>query len=184
MSTNSNGADANKSGWKFYGQKRPEFAVEPKEGQESVWDYPRPPVVEKESREVLVIFENKIIARSTNALKVKETANPPTIFIPKEDINADYLKKTQGVSRCEWKGEAIYWDVQVDDKVAKKAAWCYPQPNKEYSKIKSYFAFFPSKLYCYLNGENVKPQTGSFYGGWITKDIAGPFKGESDETYL
>jgi uncharacterized protein (DUF427 family) len=101
MSTKFNGADPNTSGLKYYGQKRPDFAVVPKEGQESVWDYPRPPIIEKEEREVLIIFENKIIARSTNALKVKETASPPSIYIPKEDLNNKYLKKTQGVSRCE-----------------------------------------------------------------------------------
>jgi uncharacterized protein (DUF427 family) len=184
MSTKFNGADPNTSGLKYYGQKRPDFAVVPKEGQESVWDYPRPPIIEKEEREVLIIFENKIIARSTNALKVKETASPPSIYIPKEDLNNKYLKKTQGVSRCEWKGEAIYWDVIVDDKVAEKAAWCYPQPKKEFNKIMSHFAFYPSKLYCYLNGEHVQPQPGKFYGGWVTKEIIGPFKGESDKTYL
>lgn len=184
MKTMKNGDEKSLTGWKYYGQKRPEFALEPKEGQESVWDYPRPPIIEDENREVLVIFENKIIARSTNAYKVKETGNPPTIYIPKEDINSTYLKKSQGLTRCEWKGEAIFWNIVVDDKVIERAGWSYPQPNKEYSKIKSYLAFYPSKLYCYLNGEHVKPQPGNFYGGWVTKEIVGPIKGESDESYL
>ena len=184
MSKKINGSDPDRSGWKYYGQKRPDFAFDPKEGQESVWDYPRPPVIEEEEREVLIIFENKIIARSTNALKIKETASPPGIYIPKEDIDKNYLEKAQGVTRCEWKGEAIFWNVVVDDKTAEKAAWCYPKPKKEYSKITSYFAFYPSKLFCYLNGEHVQPQPGKFYGGWVTKDVTGPFKGESDETYL
>ncbi|MFP8488546.1 DUF427 domain-containing protein [Gracilimonas sp. Q87] len=184
MSTKINGEDPSRSGWKYYGQKRPEFAEEPKDGQESVWDYPRPPAVDKESREVLVIFENKIIARSTSALKLKETGHPPSIYVPKGDINSDYLKKSQGLTRCEWKGEATFWNVVVDDKIAEQAAWCYPQPNKEYNNIKSYFSFYPSKLFCYLNGEHVEPQPGNFYGGWVTKEIVGPVKGASDETYL
>lgn len=177
-------AESGQSQWEYHGQKRPKFAIKPKKGQESVWDYPRPPKIEKDSREILVIFYNKIIARTTNAFRVLETASPPTFYIPATDVNIKYLKKTVGESKCEWKGEAIYWNVIVDDKKAERAAWSYPQPFPDFSKIKSYFSFYPSKVHCYVNGESVKPQPGGFYGGWITKEIVGPVKGESDETYL
>ncbi|HET8864500.1 MAG TPA: DUF427 domain-containing protein, partial [Gracilimonas sp.] len=177
-------AESGKSQWEYNGQKRPKFAIKPKEGQESVWDYPRPPKLHTDSREILVIFANKIIARSTNTIRVLETASPPTFYIPKADINMDYLKKTTGETRCEWKGDAIYWNVEADDKIAKRAAWSYPQPKSEFSKIKGYLCFYPSRVFCYVNGEHVKPQPGGFYGGWITKEIVGPVKGESDETFL
>lgn len=185
MSDKSNWDHSGKSAWKYHGQKRPEFAIKPKPGQESVWDYPRPPKLDPDEREILVIFANKIIARTTKSIRVLETANPPTFYIPPDDVNIKYLKKTNGVSKCEWKGEAIYWNIVVEDEVAEHAAWSYPQPNSDFKKIKSYFCFYPSKLHCYVNGESVKPQPGGgFYGGWITREIVGPVKGESDETYL
>ncbi len=172
------------SEWEYHGQKRPKFAIKPKKGQESVWDYPRPPKIEEDHREVLVIFANKIIARTTNAFRVLETASPPTFYIPVTDVNIKYLKKTTGESKCEWKGEAIYWDVIVENEKADHAAWSYPHPLPDFSKIKSFISFYPFKVHCFLNGESVKPQPGGFYGGWITKEIVGPVKGESDETYL
>lgn len=184
MTKNPGWTNSGHSHWEYHGQKRPKFAIKPEKGQESVWDYPRPPKIEKDSREVLVIFNNKIIARTTNAYRVLETASPPTFYIPVTDVNTKYLKKTTGESKCEWKGEAIYWNVIVDNEKAERAAWSYPHPFPDFNKIKSYFCFYPSKVHCYVNGESVKPQPGGFYGGWITKEIVGPVKGESDETYL
>lgn len=184
MNKSSNRNKSGQSNWEYHGQKRPKFANKPKDGQESVWDYPRPPKLASDNREILIIFANKIIARTTKAIRVLETGNPPAFYIPKTDINMDFLNKTPGVSRCEWKGEAIYWNVAVEDKLVERVAWSYPQPNQEFSKIKSHISFFPSKLFCYVNGEHVKPQPGGFYPGWITKEITGPVRGESDETYL
>jgi uncharacterized protein (DUF427 family) len=177
-------AQSGRSLWEYHGQKRPEFAIKPKDGQESVWDYPRPPKLDSDSREVLVIFANKIIAHSTKAIRILETASPPTFYMPPSDINTDYLKKTVGESKCEWKGEAIYWDVIVDKEKIERAAWSYPKPFQDFCNIKSYFAFYPGKLHCFVDGERVQPQPGGFYGGWLTKEIVGPVKGESDETYL
>lgn len=184
MNNSSSKGKLNSSGWEYYGQKRPDFAHKPKEGQESVWDYPRPPKLVTDEREILIIFANKIIGRSMNAIRLLETASPPTFYIPKTDLNMDYLKKTTGESRCEWKGDAIYWNIEVDGEIAERAAWSYPQPKSEFSKIKGYLCFYPAKAFCYVNGEHVKPQPGGFYGGWITKEIVGPVKGESDETFL
>lgn len=179
-----NWAKSRQSEWEYHGQKRPKFALKPGKGQESVWDYPRPPKLDPDDREVLVIFANKIIARTTNAIRVLETASPPTFYIPKEDLNMSFIEKTIGESKCEWKGEAIYWNIVVDDEKAERAAWSYPKPFKDYNAIKSYLCFYPSKVHCYVEGEHVKPQPGEFYGGWITREIVGPVKGESDETYL
>ncbi|MEX0844316.1 MAG: DUF427 domain-containing protein [Balneolaceae bacterium] len=177
-------AKSGQSNWEYHGQKRPEFAIKPNTGQESVWDYPRPPKLVPDDREILVIFANKIIAHTRNAIRILETSNPPEFYIPPSDINVKYLKKTTGESRCEWKGESIYWDVIVDEEVAKRGAWSYPKPSPDYNKIKSYLSFYPSKMDCYVNGEHVKPQPGENYRGWITKEIVGPVRGESDKTYL
>jgi uncharacterized protein (DUF427 family) len=172
------------SEWEYHGQKRPPFAIKPDKNQESVWDYPRPPKLAPDKREVLVIFANKIIAHSTRGIRVLETASPPSFYIPTEDVNMSFIKKNTGEARCEWKGEAIFWNVEVDDEIAERAAWSYPKPLPDFYTIKSYMAFYPAKVHCYVNGEEVKPQPGQYYGGWITKEIVGPVKGESDETYL
>lgn len=184
MAKLSSWAKSGESQWEYHGQKRPEIAIKPGKGQESVWDYPRPPKLDPDSREVLVIFANKIIARTTKAIRILETASPPGFYIPPNDININYLKKTTGESKCEWKGAAIFWNVIVEDEKAARAAWSYPKPFPDFNKIKSYLSFYPSKVDCYVAGEHVKPQPGGFYGGWITKEIVGPVKGESDETYL
>ncbi len=177
-------ARTRQSGWDYYGQKRPKFAIKPGKNQESVWDYPRPPKLVPDNREVLIIFANKIIARSTHTIRVLETASPPSFYIPTKDVDMNFIKKTTGESRCEWKGEAIYWNIEVEDEKAERAIWSYPKPFADFNAIKSYMAFYPAKVNCYVNGEHVKPQPGDYYGGWITKEIVGPVKGESDETYL
>lgn len=177
-------ARSGRSKWEYHGQKRPKFAIEPKKGQESVWDYPRPPRLEADKREVLVIFSNTIIAQTTQAIRILETASPPSFYIPPTDLNINLLKKSTRTSRCEWKGQAVYWDVKVNDNVVKAGGWSYPDPFEEFIQIKNYLAFYPALVDCYVDGEHVKPQPGGFYGGWITQEIVGPVKGESNETYL
>ena len=177
-------AQSGQSQWEYHGQKRPKFAIKPKDGQESVWDYPRPPKLAPDSREVLVIFANKIIAHTRKAIRVLETASPPTFYIPRDDLYMKFIQKAKGESKCEWKGEAIYWDIIVEDEKASRAAWSYPNPFRDFQSIKGYMSFYPGKTDCYVNGEHVRPQPGGFYGGWITKEIVGPVKGQSEETYL
>jgi len=153
--------------------------IDPGTGQESVWDYPRPPRVEDSKKHVKVIFNNRVIAETKEAKRVLETSSPPVYYIPPKDIKMEYLVKTARRTLCEWKGVANYYTVVVGDKRAENAAWFYPEPTPGYELIKDYVAFYPQKMdACYLDGELVKPQAGSFYGGWITKDIVGPFKGE------
>lgn len=173
-----------RSGWKYYGQERPSFAKEPEEGEESVWDYPRPPALSKDDRLVQVYLGETLIAESKNAIRILETASPPTFYIPKSDVQMDLLNSGTGSSHCEWKGKATYWDISTPGKTIRQAGWSYEDPYEEFEKISGYLSFYPSKLRCMVNEERVKPQPGGFYGGWITSEIVGPVKGEGPETML
>jgi len=127
---------------------------------------------------VVVQFAGTEIARSLRALRVLETAGPPTYYIPPEDVALALLTPAEGHSVCEWKGVAGYFDIVVEDSRAHKAAWSYPEPNAAFAEIAGYFAFYPGRVdACYLDDELVTAQPGLFYGGWITADIVGPFKG-------
>lgn len=154
--------------------------IEPQPGQESVWDYPRPPRSERSPKQVKIIFNQVTIADSCNTYRVLETSHPPVYYIPPEDIEMKYFEPVVSQrSFCEWKGLAGYYNLKVGDKQVANAAWYYPQPTAEFAPIKNYLAFYPSKMdACYVDGELVQPQAGDFYGGWITQDIVGPFKGE------
>jgi uncharacterized protein (DUF427 family) len=153
--------------------------IEPKKGQESVWDYPRPPRLETTIKEVKIVFNKIIIAQSTNVKRVLETSHPPVYYIPQKDILMEYIINVGGGSFCEWKGAAIYYSVIVNDKKAEKCAWSYPRPTKNFELIKDHLAFYAAPMdACFVAEELVIPQPGNFYGGWITSDIVGPFKGE------
>ena len=164
--------------WTHRGKSRPDFAVEPKSGQESVWDYPRPPKIDNDPRLVVVKFKDQIIAESSNTVRVLETASPPVFYIPPTDVNFDYLQKQEMDSLCEWKGLATYFAVVLDDLIINNAGWGYLEPFSDFEQIKDYISFYPSKLDCFVANEKVKPQPGGFYGGWVTSEIVGPFKGE------
>lgn len=153
--------------------------IEPGLGQESVWDYPRPPAVQHTDKHVEVFFNNILIADSTDTIRVLETSSPPVFYIPPQDIEMKYLIESGRNTYCEWKGIASYYTVEVHDRRADNAAWYYPDPAPGYESIKDYVAFYPGQMdACYVDGELVKAQPGKFYGGWITSDIVGPFKGE------
>jgi uncharacterized protein (DUF427 family) len=145
--------------------------------RESVWDYPRPPEIRPEPRRVTVSFEGEEIASSDRAVKVCETAGPPVVYVPPEDVDADALAPAQGQTFCEWKGSASYYDVVAGGRVAERAAWAYRDPTEPFAPIRDWIAFYPALLECRLGGERVEPQPGGFYGGWVTAEIAGPFKG-------
>lgn len=154
--------------------------IEPKPGQESVWDYPRPPRLEPSSKRIQVVFNGVTIADSQRSQRVLETSHPPVYYIPPKDIKMEYLVATNKQSFCEWKGVARYYTVVVGDKQAVNAAWYYPDPTPAFASLKDYVAFYPSPMdACYVDGEQVTPQPGDFYGGWITSDIVGPFKGSA-----
>lgn len=153
--------------------------LEPGEGQESVWDYPRPPRIEPVTRRIRVVFDGATIADSIASYRVLETSHPPNYYLPMADIDGDCLLRTTGGSVCEWKGVAHYYDVRRGDMVARSAAWGYDRPTARFAAIAGYVAFYPGPMdACLVGQEVVEPQPGGFYGGWITTDVVGPFKGE------
>jgi uncharacterized protein (DUF427 family) len=164
--------------WKHRGQNRPAFAIEPGPGQESVWDYPRPPRLVPDRRLVEVRAGELTVARSTRAVRVLETASPPTFYLPREDVRTDLLRPAPGSSFCEWKGRAGYFDLVVGETVIERAAWTYERPFEAFSGIASHVSFYPGRVACSVDGERVRAQAGGFYGGWITDEILGPYKGE------
>jgi uncharacterized protein (DUF427 family) len=144
-----------------------------------VWDYPRPPRVEPTSKRIRVIFNGVVIADTVEAQRVLETSHPPVYYIPPQDIRMEYLIAAPGSTFCEWKGHARYYTVVVGERKAERAAWRYPDPVKGYESIRDHVAFYAGAMdECTVDGERVTPQPGGFYGGWITKEIVGPFKGE------
>ena len=152
--------------------------IPPGPGQESVWDYPRPPRVEDVPERVRVVFNDEVIADSTRAKRVLETASPPTYYIPPGDVRQAFLLPARGHTWCEWKGEASYFDVVVGEGRVARAAWTYVRPRPGYVAIAGYVSFYAGILDCYLGEEKVQPQAGNFYGGWVTRRIVGPFKGD------
>lgn len=168
--------------WKYTGHKRPDFAAKPEPGQESVWDYPRPPRLVLDDRRVEVYDDDQQIASASKTYRVLETASPPTFYIPPQDVNRDLLISAPESSICEWKGEAKYWTLASNPKVG-VVGWSYPQPNSAFEKIRDYIAFYPAALMCFVAGERVRAQPGQFYGGWITSEIVGPFKGDPGTEY-
>ncbi len=150
---------------------------EPGAGQESVWDYPRPPRVEPTERRVEVRFNGVSVADSRKARRVLETSHPPVYYIPPGDVRIELLVPSGRRTWCEFKGAASYYDLRVDDATVEDAAWCYPDPVPAFESIRDHIAFYPSKMACFVGGERVLAQDGDFYGGWITRDIVGPFKG-------
>lgn len=152
--------------------------IEPQSGQESVWDYPRPPRVEDSVQHIQVIVDGVIIADTRRAVRVLETSHPPVYYIPPNDVKLEYLERNTHVTMCEFKGQASYYDLLLGGTRTSNVAWFYPQPAPGYEVIKNYVAFYPSKVdACLVDGELVEPQIGDFYGGWITRNIVGPFKG-------
>ena len=147
-------------------------------GQESVWDYPRPPRLEPSTRNVRIEFAGEVIADSTGAFRVLETSHPPTWYIPPADVRQHFLVPGSGQSFCEWKGHAAYASLLIGGRESANAAWFYPRPTLAFGDIRGYYAFYPSRVdACYIDDVRVEAQPGDFYGGWITPDIAGPFKG-------
>ncbi|MFG3104480.1 DUF427 domain-containing protein [Streptomyces sp. NPDC048182] len=146
---------------------------------ESVWDYPRPPAVRADDRLVRVECAGQVVAETRRALRVLETSHPPVFYLPPEDVRTDLLRAVAGGrSWCEWKGRARYWDVVVGDDVRPGAAWGYPDPEPGYTLLTGHFAFYPGRMdRCTVAGEEVRSQEGDFYGGWITGEVRGPFKG-------
>lgn len=152
--------------------------ISPGPGQESVWDYPRPPRVEPSTERIRIFLGGELIVDTTDSLRVLETSHPPVYYLPRSAFNAGSLEPAGGTSFCEFKGWARYLTVRGGEAVAAKAAWYYPDPAKGYEALADRVAVYPGRMdYCEVDGERVRAQAGGFYGGWITDRVVGPFKG-------
>jgi uncharacterized protein (DUF427 family) len=150
----------------------------PAPGQESVWDYPRPPALERSHEHVVVEFAGEVVADTRGAWRVLETSHPPTYYIPREDVRTDLLAANHRRTVCEYKGEASYADLVVGDRRVPDACWWYEHPTPRFQAMAGAIAFYPSRVdACRVDGEVARSSGGDFYGGWITSRVAGPFKG-------
>ncbi|KTR04154.1 hypothetical protein NS365_15860 [Aureimonas ureilytica] len=148
------------------------------EGQESVWSFPRPAIAQPTKAHIVIEHRGRRIADSRRAIRTLETSHPPSYYIPSEDIEPGLLRRSQGRSVCEWKGEAVYWDVVMEGQTLERVGWSYPAPTPAFAILKDYIAFYARPFdRCSVDGQIVTPQPGGFYGGWITDGFAGPFKG-------
>ncbi len=179
---------AARSHWRWRGQGRPPFAAEPGPGQTSVWDFPRPPALAPDAREVVVCWGGTEVARTRRSVRVLETSHPPTFYLPWADVQRALFVPAGGGSYCEWKGPARYWHLQspLQGRLQESAsrldgvAWSYPQPLVGAEALADCVALYAwPQLHITVGGEVVRPQPGGFYGGWITPELVGPFKGEA-----
>jgi uncharacterized protein (DUF427 family) len=160
--------------WRFRGQQRPDFAESTGPGEESVWDFHRPPRLEKVVPKLRVLTpDNAVLSETLGGWRVVETAGAPTYYFPPEDVDSKSLLATSGWSLCEWKGLARSFAWQNVD----PAAWSYQVTFPEFSAIDGWFAFYPGQLRCFVGEEQVTPQPGGYYGGWVTSGLRGPIKG-------
>jgi len=164
--------------WRWRGKSRPPFADVPMHGQISVWDFPRPPALVRDEREVVVCWGETLVARTRGAWTVRETSHPPTFYVPIADVKEALLSPAGRGSFCEWKGPALYLDLIDGARRLPRVAWRYPQPLAGAEPLADCIAFYAHNLDCTVDGAKVVPQPGGFYGGWVTPDLAGPFKGE------
>ena len=151
--------------------------IEPGPGQESVWDYPRPPRLERSQQRIRVLWHGFTLAETKGAFRVLETSHPPVYYISPADVDFTHLVKTTKRTFCEWKGMARYFDAQAGGAATADAAWCYDSPTRGMEPIAGHLSFYASKCACYVDDELATAQAGDFYGGWITSAIVGPFKG-------
>ncbi len=142
-----------------------------------MWDYPRPPRIEKTTTLVRVALGGETVADTRQAVRVLETSQPPAFYIRPRDVRQDLLEPTSTRTFCEWKGEASYFTVRVGKRELVDAAWTYLDPTPDFAEIAGWFAFYAQKLDCFVSGERVTANEGTFYGGWITSSVVGPFKG-------
>ena len=166
-----------RSSWTYRGDKRPFFAEEPSVGQESVWDYPRPPVIQPVEFEISVFFDEKLIAKTKKGVRVIETASAPTYYISPDDLRVE-VEPSGSESFCEWKGVGESLNVLGQP----NAGWRYVRVFEEFSRISNWVSFYPSKVDCFIGNEKVSPQSGGFYGGWVTDMLSGPIKGVANSS--
>ncbi len=147
-------------------------------GQESVWAYPRPATLELAGVALRVVFAGAVVAQSEAGWRTLETSHPPSYYLPRADVNMALLRPNSQTTFCEWKGRAHYFDLVLGERLAPAAAWTYPRPSAPFANLANCIAFYPAVMdACFVGDERVTPQPGGFYGGWITANVIGPFKG-------
>ena len=147
-------------------------------GQESVWAYPRPAIAQASDRHVRIEHRGTVIADTRTAIRTLETSHPPSWYLPPADIATGVLRRSERRSLCDWMGQAVYWHLEVGADLLRDVAWSYPDPTPAFVSLRDHLAFYAAPFdRCTLDEEVVRPQPGGFYGGWITSDLAGPFKG-------
>lgn len=172
-------ASRERARWRSAPRARPR-AIEPAgPGQESVWDYPRPPRIEPVSRRLRVEVAGVTVADTTRGLRVLETSSPPVYYFPPPDVRRELLEPSARETFCEWKGVARHWSLRLGGRRIADVAWSYPEPDPDYASLRDHFAFYPARVdACYVGEARARPQPGAYYGGWVTPDVVGPFKGE------
>ena len=171
------GPEGERDHWRGVRRERPEHAVAPGSGQESVWDYPRPPVVEPTRRRLRVEYAGIVVAETVRGLRVLETSSPPVYYFPAADTRTEFLWRMRSQTWCEWKGLATYWSISVRGREQEAAAWSYEAPEPGYETLLGRLAFYAGRMdACYVDGERAEPQPGGYYGGWVTRDVVGPFE--------
>jgi uncharacterized protein (DUF427 family) len=147
-------------------------------GQESVWRFPRPAVAEASERWIRIEHRGVLVADTRRAVRTLETSHPPSWYLPSDALSPGLLRRSERRSFCEWKGHAVYWHLAIGGEVLRDVAWSYPEPTPAFAVLRDHVAFYAGPLdRCTVDGEQVVPQPGGFYGGWITSDLVGPFKG-------
>ena len=165
--------------WHWRGQGRPPFAAAPGPGQQSVWDFPRPPALAPDEREVQVMWGSTLVARTRGVIRALETSHPPTFYLPWADVDRALFQPASGSSFCEWKGPASYWTLQQGPRRLDRVAWSYANPLLGAEALADTVAMYAwPDLRITVGGEVARAQPGGFYGGWVTPDLAGPFKGD------
>ena len=145
---------------------------------ESVWYFPRPPSVERVDWRIRVIHRGTLIVDAPSVVRVLETSQAPAYYVDEQHVNAEFLRPSRRSTYCEWKGNAAYADVAVGDAVAPDACWTYRDPSPRFEAITDHWAFYARLLdECWVDDERVDGNEGGFYGGWITTNVTGPFKG-------
>jgi uncharacterized protein (DUF427 family) len=148
------------------------------QGQESVWDFPRPAIAEHVSTHLKIIHRGVVVAETRRGVRTLETSHPPSYYFPPDDVAMALLSEADDASFCEWKGAARYFDIAVAGQIFRGGAWSYPRPTEAFRMLSGYISFYAAPFDgCFVDGETVIPQPGGFYGGWITSKLAGPFKG-------
>ncbi|RRA49223.1 DUF427 domain-containing protein [Acidipila sp. EB88] len=151
---------------------------------ESVWDYPRPPRLETTPQRIRVLHAGHTIADTATsvqpALRILETSHPPVYYLPRAAVDLSLLTASGArQSFCEFKGLATYWSLTIPGYASPDLAWSYEAPTAAYSALRGHLAFYASRVdQCWVDDERVVPQPGDFYGGWITSNLRGPFKGD------